>query len=66
MRRFTGLLITVHVLESLCGRGPAVFGLAFALSIPIGLLLLLIGALYPGGLASFAWKTFRTVLEGFH
>ena len=66
MRRLTDLLITFHVMKGLCGRGPALFGLLFVLTIPSALLVVLIDQLYPGGFATLSWKAFRTFLQGFH
>ena len=66
MGRVGNFLAVFVVTRILCGRGPAMFGLLFALLIPSGLLLVLIGALYPDGLPGFAEKAFRTTVQGFH
>ena len=42
MRRLTDFLIMFFVATGLCGRGPAVFGWLFSLSIPAALLLVLV------------------------
>ena len=54
MRSFTDFLITFHIVKGLCGRGPALVGVLLAFSIPVGVLLVLIGEAHPGGLTSFA------------
>ena len=66
MRGLTDLLITLHVMKGVCGRGPALFGLLFVLAIPAALLIALIDQLYPGGFGTLAWKALRTLLQGFH
>lgn len=66
MRGLTDLLITFHVMKSVSGRGPALFGLLLVLAIPVVLLIVLIDQLYPGGFAPFVWKVCRTFLQGFH
>ena len=66
MRGFTDLLITIHVMKGLCGRGPALFGCLLVLGIPFVLLAVLIDQLYPGGFGIFAWNAFTTLLRGFH
>lgn len=66
MRGLTDLLITFHVMKSVSGRGPALLGLLLVLAMPAALLIVLIDQLYPGGFAPFAWKAFRTFLQGFH
>ena len=53
MRGFTDFLITVHVMKGLVGRGPALVGLAIVLAVPVGVLLILIDGLFPGGLRGF-------------
>jgi hypothetical protein len=65
MRGITDLLITFHVMKGLCGRGPALFGCLFVLSIPAILLAVLIDQLYPGGFLTLAAKAFRSILRGF-
>jgi hypothetical protein len=65
MRGITDLLITFHVMKGICGRGPALFGCLFVLSIPVVLLAVLIDQLYPGGFWTFAAKAFRSILRGF-
>jgi len=52
-------------MKSLCGRGPALFGCLFVLSIPAILLAVLIDQLYPGGFLTLAAKAFRSILRGF-
>ena len=66
MRGLTNLLITSHVMKGICGRGPALFGLFFVSAIPVGLLIVLIDHLHPGGFAPLAWNAVRTFLQGFH
>jgi hypothetical protein len=66
MRGLTDLLITFHVIKGVSGRGPALFGLLFVLTIPAVLLIVLIDQLYPGGFAPFAWRACRAFLQGFH
>ena len=66
MDKVGNFLAVFVVTRTLCGRGPAMLGLLFALLIPAGLLLVLIGALYPDGLRDFAEKAFRTIVQGFH
>jgi hypothetical protein len=64
MRGLTDFLITVHVMKGLVGRGPVLIGLAIVLTIPVGVMLILIDGLYPGGLVGFALKLFRHVCSG--
>jgi hypothetical protein len=59
-------LITFHIVKGLCGRGPALVGVLVALSIPVGVLFLLIDELYPGGLTRFTLTAVRVLLQGFH
>jgi hypothetical protein len=66
VRDLTDFLITVHVAKGLCGRGPALVGLLLTLSIPVGILLVLIGEAYPGRLASFASKAAQVLWHGLH
>jgi hypothetical protein len=66
MGNVTNFLVVVITTRVFCGRGPALFGLLFGLAIPAGLLLVLISALYPNGLARFTESAFRTILRGFH
>jgi hypothetical protein len=65
MRGITDLQITFHVMKGICGRGPALFGFLFVLSMPVVLLAALIDQLYPGGFWTFAAKAFRSILRGF-
>ena len=62
MRGLTDFLIEFHIAKRLCGRGPALFGLLVTLAIPVGVLLVLTGAVYPGGLTSFASKAAQVLL----
>lgn len=66
MGRLTHFLFTVLIIKNLCGCGPALFGLLFTLSVPAGLLLLLISALYPAGITGFAKAAIMTVIHGLH
>lgn len=66
MRGLTDFLITFHITKGLCGRGAALFGLLLTLAIPMGLLLVLIGAAYPGGLASFLPRVVQILWQGLH
>lgn len=45
--------------------GALLFGCLFVLSIPVVLLAVLIGQLYPGGFWTFTAKAFRSILRGF-
>lgn len=65
MRGITDLLITFHIMKGLCGRGPALFGCLFVLSIPAILLAVLIDQLYPGGLWTFTGRILRSIMWGF-
>lgn len=66
MGRLTDLLLTFFILRSTCGRGPTLFGFLLALSIPVGLLLVLIGVLYPLGLAGFVEQALWMIVLGLH
>jgi hypothetical protein len=66
VRGLTDFLITFHIGKGVCGRHPALVGLLLTLSIPVGVLLLLIGEAYPGGFTTFAWRAVRVLWEGFH
>ena len=66
MRKLTDFLITVYIMKGLSGRGPTAFGMMIAFSVPVGVLLVLISGLYPGGVGEFALRAFRTVLAGLH
>ncbi|MCZ2075586.1 MAG: hypothetical protein HUU41_02985 [Bryobacteraceae bacterium] len=66
MRSLTDFLITFHVVKGLCGRGSALVGLLLTLSIPVGVLLLLIGEAYPGGLTSFVSRASQVFWHGLH
>jgi hypothetical protein len=59
-------LIALHIVKVLCGRGPALVGLSLALSISVGVLLLLIGAVYPCGLTGFAVRAVQVIWHGLH
>ena len=65
MRALTDFLITFHIAKGLCGRGPALVGLLLALSVPMGVLIIVISE-GPGAFTGFAWKTIRMLLNGFH
>jgi len=54
MRGITDLLITLHVMKGVCGRGPAWFGCLFVLATPLLLLTVLIDQLCPRGFWTFA------------
>jgi hypothetical protein len=66
MGKVANFLIVIIITKASCGRGPAVVGLLFALLIPAGLLLVLIGALYPHGVVRFTENACRTVIRGLH
>ena len=66
MRGLTDFLITFHVMKGLVGRGPALVALAIVLAIPLGILLILIDGLYPGGFGGFASKLLRLFIAGLH
>jgi hypothetical protein len=66
MGKVGNFLVGFIMTRTLCGRGPALFGLLFALLIPAGLLLVLVGALDADGLTAFVEKAFRTIVRGFH
>jgi hypothetical protein len=66
MGKVVNLLVVFIITRIFCGPGPALFGLMFTLAIPAGLILVLIGGLYPDGLAGFTESAFRTILRGFH
>ena len=66
MRGFTNFLITVHVMKGLVGRGPVLVGLAIVLAIPLGVLLVLIDGLYPGGLTGFLTRIAGALVRGLH
>jgi hypothetical protein len=66
MRGLTDFLITVYVMKGLLGRGPVLVGLWIVLAIPLGVLLVLIEGLYPGGLPVLAGRIFRAVILGLH
>lgn len=65
MRGLTDFLITFHVVKGIVGRGPALIGLAIVLAIPVGVMVVLIDGLYPGGLGGFAGTVLRDFLRGF-
>lgn len=66
MRGLTDFLITFHVTKGLCGRGPAVFGMLLTLSIPVGVLIILIAEGHPGGLASLLGRAVHVLWQGLH
>jgi hypothetical protein len=66
MAKVGNFLVVFITASALFGRGPAVFGLVFGLLIPAGLLLVLIGALYPEGMGGFAERACQTIVRGFH
>jgi hypothetical protein len=66
MGKVVNFLVMYITARAFCGPGPALFGLMLALAIPAGLLLVLIGVLYPDSLAGFTESAFRTILRGFH
>ena len=66
MRGLTDFLITFHVKKGLCGRGPAVFGMLLTLSIPVGVLIMLIAEDHPGGLTSFLRRAVQVLWQGLH
>ena len=66
MRNVAKFLVVFIIARSLCGRGPALFGLSLAFAIPAGLLLVLIGVLYPEGPAGFTESALRVIIRGFH
>lgn len=66
MRGLTDFLITVHVMRGLVGRGPVLVALAIVLAIPLGVVLVLIDGLYPGGLPGFLTKTIGSLVRGLH
>lgn len=53
-------------MRGLIGRGPVLVGLAIALAIPLGAVLVLIDGLYPGGLEGFCVKVLNTMILGMH
>lgn len=66
MSKLTDFLITYLLMRILCGRGPALFGLLVVLSIPTGLLLVVISALRPDGVRGFAKNAVTTIIQGLH
>ena len=66
MGKVVNFLVMYITARAFCGPGPALFGLMRALAIPAGLLLVLIGVLYPDSLAGFTESAFRTILRGMY
>ena len=66
MRGLTDFLITVHVMRGLVGRGPVLVGLVIVLAIPLGVVLVLIDGLYPGGVGGFLTRIAGSLVRGLH
>ena len=66
VRGLSDFLIALHIAKVLCERGPVLVGLSLVLSTSVGVLLLLISAVYPCGLTGFALRAVQVIWHGLH